>query len=78
MLTQKWFMLFFACLLIIAPKLSLINPNGVEATQGTQSVKFIRLWGSCANAVMVKVANVEAHGMMLAPISFAIHGNIRD
>ncbi|KAK7379320.1 hypothetical protein VNO80_04778 [Phaseolus coccineus] len=32
MLTQNWFMLFFACLLIIAPNLSL-NPNTVEATQ---------------------------------------------
>ncbi|KAG5146767.1 hypothetical protein JHK84_032310 [Glycine max] len=46
-------------------------------TQGTQSIKFIPLWGSCANALMVKVANVEAHGrMMLAPTSCAIRGNI--
>ncbi|KAG4920286.1 hypothetical protein AAZX31_18G033200 [Glycine max] len=32
MLTPKLFILFFACLLIIAPNLS-PNPNGVEATQ---------------------------------------------
>jgi len=32
MLTHNWFMLFFACLLIIAPNLSL-NPNTVEATR---------------------------------------------
>ncbi|BAT85981.1 hypothetical protein VIGAN_04358900 [Vigna angularis var. angularis] len=32
MLTRNWFMLFFACLLIILPMLS-VNPNTVEATQ---------------------------------------------